>query len=509
MPLWSRRTLSQAWETHERFKLELDWNGDDSFSGDYDDLSSDVVGEVQMVRGREGDSQLTSRSVAGSLQATLRNDDGRYSSFNASSVIYGSIVPARKVRAWALTPYTYVLWTGFLDTIQPQTGGSEPRALLQASGLLKILGDQASRGYPTPQVDVLTGDVIDALLDSVDHPATARDIEDGGVPVGAWFTGPDGIIAAAGIQQMEEHEVGGWFYEGLDWDGVFETRYHRLIESAVSLAVFSDDPASSYPYIALMQKDSVREIYNEVTGSATPYTPQAIAALWSLTEQPYLAPGASITLTATYSAGGFVLPWTTPVSGVDVISATGTLVVTLVSSSGGHMTFTVTNSHATAAALLTTVQARGIAYTAGATTQAQSQDATSQALYRKRNYPLGSPWYNTISYAQAACDYFISRQKDPHPILQMAFTGTPSAELARLAGSLALSDRITLDAQRLLTELGIDDTDFYIESIAHSFGPAMPWVTVLQLSHAGVQQQFGIFDDTTYGKFDTTLIFAY
>jgi hypothetical protein len=517
MPLF-RRYLSTATftiETHERFKVEVDWAGDGLFASDYSDLSSDVVGEVQTVRGRDYASQLTGRSVAGSLQVTLRNDDGRYSSFNAVSPIYGSILPIRKVRAWVLTPYTAVLWTGFLDTIEPIAGGGEPTARLSASGILKILGDQASRGYPAPQTNVFTGDVIDAVLDSVGHPAAARSIEDGVVPVGAWFKGPDGIIALEGLQEMEETEVGGWLYEGLNWDVVYEGRYHRLLLSSISQVTFSDAPASNYPYIGIGQQDSVREIYNEITADVTPYTAQAVAVLWTLNEQPYLAPGASMTLKAIYGGNGFVLPWTTPVVATDVVSATGTLAVALVSSSGGHMTFTVTNNHATQGALLTTVQARGIAYLPGSTTQVSASDATSQSKYRKRVYGLGSPWYQNTNYAQSACDYFVSRQKDPHPVLALEFTGSPQVDvgggplLPATAANLALSNRVTVAAQLLLTMLGLASVDFYIESIGHSFGAGIPWTVSLLLSPAGVQEQFWLLGDATYGVLGTTTKLAY
>jgi len=513
MPLFRRYVSTAAFtiETHERFMVEVDFGG----AGTFTDISSYVIGEVQTLRGRDYASQLTGRTVAGQLRCTLRNQDGRFSSFNTVSPLYGTILPIRKVRAWALTPYTAVLWTGFIDSIEPIAGGTEPTAILRASGIFKILGDQASRAYPAPQIDQLTGDIIDAVLDSVAHPAADRDIEDGNVQLGAWFTGPDGILALEAIQQMEEAEVGGWAYEGLDWDVVYEARYHRLLQRYVSQASFSDDPAATLPFTAIAQQDSVREIYNEVTAEITPYSAAAIAVLWTLNETPYLPPGASITLKAVHSGAGFVLPWTTPVAGVDVVSATGTLAVALVSSSGGHIAFTVTNNHATAAATLTLVQARGIAYSAGSVVQVSASDATSQTNYRKRTYPLGSPWYPNVNFAQAACDYFVSRQKDPHPVLAMAFTGTPQLdfgggpELPNKAANLGLSHRVTVEAQALLTELGLAGDDFFIEAIGHSFGAGFPWTITLLLSPAGVQQNFWLLGDATYGVLGSTTILAY
>lgn len=493
---------------YTRHAIIVDWDGNGGFTSPYSDISSDVIGPVQTIRGKDYASQLTGRSVAGAMSCTLRNDDGRYSSFNATSPLYGKILPRRKVQVWAVAPYVAVLWSGFLDSIEPVATGGEPMSMLRASGIFKVLGDQASKAYPAAQTNVLASDVITAVLDAVGHPTADRLLQAGTVPVGAWFADPDGIIALEALQQMEEVEL-GFLHEGLAWDVVFEDRYYRLLFSTASQAPFSDDPASNFPYIGITQLDSVREIYNEVTANVTPYTAAALAVLWTLAnEQPYLAPGASITLKATYS-GGYVNPWTTPVAGVDVVSATGTLAIALVSSSGTHLTFTVTNNHATAAAVLSTVQVRGVAYTAGQTTQVQASDSTSQSKYRKRVYPLGSPWYSSSAYAQAACDYFVSRQKDEHPVLEMAFTGSPNAGFALIAGSLALSNRISVEADKVLTELGLASSDFFIESISHSFGPGLPWIVTLKLSPAGVHEPFWLLGDSTYGVLGTTTKLAY
>src|SRR5690349_4124506 len=49
-------------------------------------------------RGRDRASQLTGRSVAGTLDVQLQNPAGRYASLNAASPLYGNILPGRQVR---------------------------------------------------------------------------------------------------------------------------------------------------------------------------------------------------------------------------------------------------------------------------------------------------------------------------------------------------------------------------------------------------------------------------
>ena len=510
MPLLSFRTADvwQAWETHQRWKVEVDWDGDGSFDNAYTDLNAYVVGPVQCVRGRDYASQLTGRAVAGKLQATLRNNTGLFSSFNASSALYGSVRPGLKVRAWALTPYTEVLWTGKLDSIQPKAAGGgagEPSAVLIASGIFKGLGDQANLVSPEAMPSATADEVIDAVLDAAGHPTADRDLELGVVPIANWFA--EEKVALLALQEMEEAEI-GFVYEGLDWDVVFENRYHRMLESAAVQLTVSDDPASSYPYMRLEQADAVRDIYNKLTCEVANYSAAALAVLWTLSEGTvYLAPGASITRKATYTAG-YVYPWTTPAAGTDVVSTGGTIAISGVVKSGQTMTFTITNSHATEGSLITLIQARGVAYTAGQPFQVESEDSTSQSKYGQRTYPLPSPYYSNAAFAEAADQYFVSRQKDPHPVLTLTLPSSSSAALALQAGSRRISDRINVEATKLLTKLGLDQ-DFFIESIAHVFGAGVPWETTFLLSPADVVVNYWILGDATYGVLGSTTKGAY
>lgn len=498
------------WETHQRFMVEVDWDNDGLFANAHSDISSDIFAPVETIRGRDYASQLAGRSVAGELRTMLRNDDGLYSSFNASSSLYGKVLPNRKVRAWALTPNTVVLWTGYLDSLVPaavsNSPSGEPVASLRATGLMKQMGDQAKLVSPTPQTGVLTSDVVDAILDAAD--IGDRDVETGAVPIDNWWA--EERLALDLLQEIWDETELGFLSEGVDWDLVFENRYHRMLYSGSPVVVFSDDPASSYPYHALTQEDALRNIWNRLTGVITDYTAAASAVVWTLaiTDPIYLAPGSSRRFKAANTAG-YINPWVTPVDATDIIHTGGTIGVSDVLQGPRSMPFTVTNSHVSQAAYLTTVQARGVLYDAEDPVYIEANDTTSQGLYGKRTYPLPSPWYPNAAYAQAAADYFVSIAKDPHPVLSLSFPGASTAALALVAATLALSDRVTVDATRLLTKLGIASAAFFVESIAHRFGPAIPWETSLLLSPAAVAAFFGIFDNTTYGKFDSTLIFAY
>jgi hypothetical protein len=80
-----------------RHLLEVDWDNDNDFNASGEDITGDVE-SYEDFRGKEYASPLIGRSRAGKLTAKLDNRDGRYSSFNSSSPLFGNLLPGRKVR---------------------------------------------------------------------------------------------------------------------------------------------------------------------------------------------------------------------------------------------------------------------------------------------------------------------------------------------------------------------------------------------------------------------------
>lgn len=487
-------------------KLEVDFLGTGLFAGANDDVTSDVWGQVQCRRGMDTASSINARGIAGSLQAELKNFSGTYSSFNASSPIYGNILPVRQIRLSSVSPTAAVLFTGILSHIDPHVG-SMPSATLYATGFFSILGDNTNQISPLPQVGVQTGAVMTAILDAAGFSASLRSIDTGSVPVGSWFV--DQMVALTAAQEIEETETGGRIYEGTDGSFVFEDRYHRLtnVLSTTSQATFADTPGSTLPYVALEQIDPLQEIYNEITATVTPYTVQSLAALWSLASPDvpiFLSAGQAVTYIATYS-GGYVNPWTTPVVGTDILQTgvSNSDIGVSVSKTALSMLITITNNHATLAASITAVQARGVAYVNGTPYQIKSSDSTSQTKYNRRVYPLPGPYYSNQNYAQSSCDFAIVQKKDPHPMLTMTICASASAALFAQAVNRKISDRITVTANGIMTKLGISQ-DFFIEAISHSYTPGDVFMTTFLLSPASVQVNYWILGDATYGVLGST-----
>lgn len=80
--------------------VEWDFDNDGDFSESVEDITSFVL-SMETVTGRDWPSQLTGKAGPGKLRATLRNDDDRFSYFNASSPLNAapnSLKTGRKIR---------------------------------------------------------------------------------------------------------------------------------------------------------------------------------------------------------------------------------------------------------------------------------------------------------------------------------------------------------------------------------------------------------------------------
>ena len=78
--------------------VRVSWEGDGLFTGPFDDVTGDVLGDpgVTIDLGRDGARQLSPPKVA-SADFVLRNDTSIYSQENAGSPVYQRVLPGRPV----------------------------------------------------------------------------------------------------------------------------------------------------------------------------------------------------------------------------------------------------------------------------------------------------------------------------------------------------------------------------------------------------------------------------
>jgi hypothetical protein len=387
------------------------------------------------------------------------------------------------------------LWAGVIDSIQP----SAPQAGALHVSTLKGIGPlaqlTAAKTLNLPMTSELTGfwirDILFAYMTSVYF--LTLDWDDGQTLTGTFY--PDN--AATGlelIRQMEDTEP-GLLYEFLttnvDSSRDFHTdgflfgltdRWHRLTSerSLVSQATFSDDPGVGISVISAEQKEPLSGIYNQIQVTVkAPDTAGALAVLWTAGIGTSLAMAARSTLrlTAKYptavgggDAASYVDPWTTPVLGTDItttpVGDVSQLTVSDVVKSANEMSFTITNASYKKLLYINLIRARGIPWTKATETLISAGDAASIATYGLRAYPLPPLWLPDIEAAQNFCDYIVSRYKDPHTRLAVAFVASKSTAQMHQALTGMVGDRVTFDLDGL-SGLGINE-DFYIEAIHHA-----------------------------------------
>ena len=477
------------------YVLEVDWDGDGNFNSELDNITEYTLA-VESIRGRNYASQLTGRSQAGQLQAVLNNRDGRFSSFLASGPLYGDILPGRKVRLRTQFPQ-YVLWTGVLDRIEPKTApGLEATATLYASGVFVKLSGPNNKVSPPALANTTTGAAVQAILDEAGWDSS-RIVDAGSVEMRRWFTENVGALTA--LQEMEDAEQ-GFLYEGLAWDIVFESRYNRDVNHLTSEVTYSDDPALTYKYESIDQSDPLREIFNVFEATVQPYEVDSSAVLWTLSgESPSLAAGSSRTYIAAASslngdAVAYVEEWVTPVMGTDITQSgvSDSDVSVQVSKTARTMFITVTNNHATSAATITLMQARGTPVLKLNAFKISDEDAASQTAYGRRTYPLPSPWYGNSAFAEGTAEYVLARHAAPRPILTLGFTASKTAALRLESLQRQISDRVTVEADNNAM-LGING-DFYVEAIRHRVTPGPLHQATLFLSPAAADPGYWQLD---------------
>ena len=147
--------------------IAIDWDR----NGDYSSAQDDVTNRVMSAKWSLGFDELyTDLADNTLLRLTLDNTDRLFSPENASSPLFGKLVPQRPVRVQSddgATVRTH--WVGWLDSIQPGVGRYGARTVeLVAVGAMQFL--KATETALPLQRDKRTDEVIADLIKEVVMP---------------------------------------------------------------------------------------------------------------------------------------------------------------------------------------------------------------------------------------------------------------------------------------------------------------------------------------------------
>ncbi len=456
------------------YKVYVDWDADDNFSGPYDDITADVT-KTTIKFGRNYASDLVGRSIAGSLAVQLNNPNGKYSRFEAASPLYGNLLPKRKTKVTMDDGDEVTIWSGDLDAIRPNpTLKGLKTATLYGIGPLGVISQRKTN--VAMQTDIFTGAAVDVLLDRVGWPAGDRDISVGTIEMARWWTGSELKVLTA-LRDLEVTE-GGFLRETRDGKIAFDSISTRF--NAVSVASFSDAPGSALVYKKIIQDDALKHIYNIVKARIRSFTVEGLATLWTLNDTPLIQPADELIFWAQYPNEMSAInamavdAWTTPETvtdftanvqadggGADMTADISVAVVKFDSA----IKITLTNNGANTG-YITLLQARGTALTENESIPIEDQDAASISLYGEREFPLEAKFLPDWSTALVRVQWYKDRYSVARPILKMTFDANRNAALLALAQSIDLNQVLTIEANSSATELGID-TEFHVESIRH------------------------------------------
>jgi len=462
----------------------VDWNNDGDFSDANENITDDVL-SISTAQGRSLASQITGNAIAGLCEIQLKNNTGKYSSFNTSSALSGNILPNRAVKITTDTPSTETIFYGFLESIVPSV---DPMGITTA----KLIALGSLKRFATTNVSVpmttssRTGVVVGAILDAVGWGAGDRTIATGQTTINRFYA--DNTNALKVLREVEATEA-GFIREGKDGKIIFEDRQHRYTatKSITSQATYSDASGASLSYTGIIQRDPLDLIFNRFIGSVKTEAVGSLATLWTHPvantsgDAPKIKTGEAVTIIAEYpneitaNDQTSVNAWTTSAATTDYLTntaqngtgtnTTGSMTVAVVKASK-TMEIKITNGH-TADVYLTKLQARGTPVTASNTVKVLAEDSTSQTSYGLREYPSGSEakWIPDQEEANDWSRYHLSAHKDPTATITIHINANESTAGMQKALELDVSDRITVTASNNV-KLGLS-RDFFIETIRH------------------------------------------
>lgn len=467
-------------------QILVDWDNDGDFSSALENITADVVGVISCRRGRDYASQLIGKSVAGELRLTVRNQDGKYSIYNASSPIAGNTLPGRLIMVRLTTPVSKTLWTGYIKDVRPLPGLPLIAEIFAEGPITRLVGPLSPQ-ISTPFESAITiQQGINRVLDAAGWSPSLRKIDSAGA-IGLIDFWVSDVYALDALRNIEAYEL-GFLYETAEGEIGYDLAIRRSARGGATR--FTDEVfpgiASWTHFLGIEQSNPDREIINTAKVTVLTYSTGALAVLWSTAETFVLTPGTSLNLTALYpnvgspSGAAAVAAWTTPVHATDYTESGGSgsdAVTVLLEKTATSMRFRITNTSGVNTVTIAAIQARGTPVAAQSSTTVISVDdadtPASRKRYGNRDYDVPTDLHRQINLAQGQANAIVHsdnfNHESPRPILRVSVV---AYDLDVLASILTLDvsgqnneNLLQIKADNVLTALGINN-NFFIESVA-------------------------------------------
>lgn len=398
--------------------VDIYWNGWTGISTPTDEASR--LRAYSITRGRTTfvakDGNGFEPIPPGALTITLDNFDGRYDPYNSGGALYPNVAAGKKIRVSAdYDGDEYYRFTGFIESIEPTGGSTNPQVVITAYDLLKVLQEQdvSSAVYQAQS----TGYCIRRILPAV----SSWSIEDGADDI--LYFHINGIKIFDAVWKICNYESGS-FWVDADYSGV----YRFVGRNNAPPSVVTIDQSEMLKDVQIPMPYNV--IRNCVKVYSYPKTLQTTAALWKLGDKPYVGPSSSIEVWGDFKYDGRSVA---AINTAQPVATTDYLMNTAADGTGTNKTadFTVaatyfgetvknviTNNGTAAGAYVTFLQNRGQAVDTPYTSYAMADTSGTDI---KRMFIIDTPWMQDTNKAQQYADYLLDILSEPrkYPVFQL------------------------------------------------------------------------------------------
>lgn len=202
----------------------------------------DVSDQVDGVTTRRGRNAEADQFQTGTCTLRIVDEAGDFNPMNPSGPYYGLLDPMRKLQITATyNGITYPIFSGFItgyQTITPQESNDNVTyTTITAVDAFRLAQNAQISTVSGTSAGQLSGARINAILDEIDWPSTARDIDAGQTTMQADPGTPRTALAACQTVATSEY---GSFYVDASGSFVFQDRALTSSSIAGTPTVFSD-----------------------------------------------------------------------------------------------------------------------------------------------------------------------------------------------------------------------------------------------------------------------------
>lgn len=234
----------------------------------------DVSDQINLIQTNRGRNATADQFTTGTLTLRIVDTNGDFNPQNPSSPYAGLLTPMKKVQITAThLGVTYPIFAGFItgyQTIQPKEATDVALTTITAVDALRLAQNAQISTVTGASAGDLTGTRINQILDEIEWPASARDIDPGLTTVQA---DPGTQRTALGACQTISTTEYGAFYVDAIGDFVFQDRDVTVSSIAGTPTVFSDTGSGIYYKNAAWVLNDVL-IFNKATVVRSGGSPQ-------------------------------------------------------------------------------------------------------------------------------------------------------------------------------------------------------------------------------------------